>query len=98
MAYADLEKRRATHRRTEKWQRDKIRRFLDQLKTATACADCKRNYPPYVMDFDHLRDKKRAVSKCSSMTSVRAEIVKCDIVCSNCHRERTHKRKVNLLN
>jgi len=26
------------------------------------------------------------------MSLIDAEIAKCDIVCSNCHRERTHKR------
>lgn len=61
------------------------------------CQDCGQTYPYYVMDFDHQRDKKflvgRMVWSTTSMEKVREEIEKCDIVCANCHRERTHGAK-----
>lgn len=50
------------------------------------------------MDFDHLSDKKYEINKLinsCSMTKIKAEIAKCDIVCSNCHRERTFQRLKN---
>lgn len=59
------------------------------------CADCGIKYPPYVMDFDH-RDPSEKVadlatfSRCAGRDRVLAEIAKCDVVCSNCHRERTY--------
>lgn len=57
------------------------------------CADCGKRYPPYVMDFDHVRGEKVAnLSKMvtnSSESAIRAEIAKCDVVCANCHRKRT---------
>lgn len=59
------------------------------------CMDCGVRYPPYVMDFDH-RDpgtKKFNIALVNKISSVKAlieEIAKCDVVCSNCHRERTH--------
>lgn len=60
------------------------------------CADCGIKYPYYVMDFDHLEDKKFilavAASKLRSIKTVLAEIAKCEVVCSNCHRERTFAR------
>ena len=62
------------------------------------CADCKTKYPPYVMDFDHLRDKDMPVSrlvKFGSITRLKREIAKCEVVCANCHRERTHQRKIS---
>lgn len=56
------------------------------------CADCGKRYPPYVMDLDHRGDKFTDVSKMKSYSIQRllAEIAKCDVVCANCHRERTH--------
>lgn len=62
------------------------------------CADCKVQYPYYVMDFDHLEDfqKLNEVSRMYlySQKNILDEIAKCEVVCSNCHRERTFKRKV----
>lgn len=66
------------------------------LAKTKPCADCGREYPPYVMDFDHLRDKEFLVSQGKRVGYQRlvAEIAKCDVVCANCHRERTHRRKI----
>jgi hypothetical protein len=62
---------------------------------AGPCADCGNSYPPYVMDFHHVRGKKmKNVSQLISQTSseiLLAEIYKCDVLCANCHRIRTHK-------
>lgn len=63
------------------------------------CADCGLIFPHYVMDFDHL-DKRQKISSINRMTSVHMyskskileEIKKCELVCANCHRIRTHKR------
>lgn len=61
------------------------------------CADCGKKYPPHVMDFDHLEGHEKAfdVSKMVgyNMQRIAAEIMKCEVVCANCHRERTHKRR-----
>lgn len=58
------------------------------------CMDCKKTFPYYVMDLDHREDKSFNVSRNSEMgrLQILAEIAKCDVVCSNCHRERTAKR------
>ena len=76
--------------------RGKVRDFLKRAKERP-CADCKRTYPYYVMDFDHRpgTDKTYDLSKVArrgSMAVAKVEIAKCDVVCSNCHRERTHER------
>jgi hypothetical protein len=62
------------------------------------CIDCNEPYPTYVMDFDHVRGVKlfeigHAVSKGVSVPTLLAEIAKCEVVCANCHRQRTHDRK-----
>ena len=58
------------------------------------CADCGIKYPSYVMDFDHQRDKAFTIARTSNATiqQIREEIQKCEVVCANCHRERTWGR------
>lgn len=73
-----------------------FRRIVAELKLEP-CMDCEIIYPPYVMDFDHVRGEKlRNVSNYggfSSPVKLLEEIEKCDLVCSNCHRIRTHDRR-----
>lgn len=50
------------------------------------------------MDFDHREDKKFSISQKAyfgARKQVLDEIKKCDVVCSNCHRERTYQRRKN---
>lgn len=73
-----------------------LRVEVQELKSAP-CADCCQSYPFYVMDFDHVRGEKigdiaRMVAN-GQRKKVLAEIAKCDVVCANCHRERTHQRE-----
>lgn len=62
------------------------------------CTDCGMKYPSYVMDFDHRNpdDKKfnlAGAKKRTSLKKIMKEIAKCDVVCSNCHRIRTHRHR-----
>ena len=72
-------------------------KYLRTLKENSPCVDCKIQYPYYVMDFDHVRGKKHKnvmeLVPTLSKKIIDEEIAKCEIVCSNCHRERTHFRK-----
>ena len=59
------------------------------------CTDCGET-DPVVLEFDHLRDKVFNIGKGlvnRSWESVLAEIEKCEIVCANCHRHRTYRRR-----
>jgi len=74
----------------------KLRDFVWDLKR-TPCFDCKIEYPPWVMQFDHLRDKDMGVGKLTyfgSKERILREAAKCEIVCANCHAIRTHNRRV----
>lgn len=75
----------------------RVKKFVCDLKEKTPCADCGVNYPSYVMDFDHLDDKSYAIANMIGhgydIPAVQKEIDKCEIVCANCHRIRTHNRK-----
>lgn len=62
------------------------------------CTDCDIQYPPYVMDFDHLGDEQKLYNistmrrRRMAFHKIEAEIKKCEVVCANCHRERSNKR------
>ena len=57
------------------------------------CQDCGKQYPYYVMDFDHVRGEKLFdVSRDVPVEKRLKEIEKCDLVCANCHRERTFQK------
>jgi hypothetical protein len=84
-------------RDSKRRRHSEIRKLVIDAKN-NPCVDCGKEYPYYVMDLDHRpnSDKKFmlsiAASKMRSLESVRKEIEKCDLVCANCHRERTFKR------
>ena len=70
------------------------------LAKSVPCADCNEPYPSYVMDLDHVRGVKKfniSSTRNRSYEDLRNEIAKCDVVCANCHRIRTHNRKLALL-
>jgi hypothetical protein len=68
--------------------------WMDSLK-AGPCTDCGRTYPPYVMEWDHLPGtvKKLVLSdtrrSAHAKERILAELENCELVCANCHRERT---------
>ena len=71
----------------------KAREFVRNFKAGKPCLDCGQTYPHYIMEFDHIgNDKHRNVSDCVTIASAEREIVKCELVCANCHRERTFHR------
>ena len=71
---------------------------VNTIKASTPCHDCGVQYPPHVMTFDHVRGTKEtdiAVAAWRwSVERIDEEIAKCEIVCANCHAERTYQRKV----
>lgn len=72
---------------------------IRKLKEETPCPDCHQFFPYYVMDFDHVRGKKKFNISAATryvwpakVPVIMREIEKCELVCSNCHRIRTHRR------
>lgn len=92
-AYIQQKYVRESH--TKQWNKWRGEDEIQALK-AQPCADCGKQYPYWVMDFDHRpgEDKVCDVGGSKSRAKRLAEAKKCDIVCSNCHRERTHNRVV----
>lgn len=106
MPYKDKEQQRAAQRRSheklrserriaDRVRKDEIKRQVQEKKNVP-CVDCGVRYPYYVMQFDHVRGiKENDVSKFVANRQLKKalqEIEKCDVVCANCHMERTFQR------
>jgi len=78
--------------------RTKVSAFLQEYKQEKGCSDCKENYPYWMLDFDHLGDKKFNLANYRAYTTnielVKKEVEKCEVVCANCHRNRTFLRNI----
>jgi hypothetical protein len=73
------------------------RNSLAKIKLRRGCVDCGYNDLAEALEFDHRPEEIKLfnISEAGgrSWTRIWAEIQKCDIVCSNCHRKRTHDRR-----
>jgi hypothetical protein len=75
-----------------------LKAFIEALKEAP-CMDCGGKFHPCAMDFDHrpgtLKHKaiSRMVGDQYNLDSIMEEVAKCDLVCANCHRLRTWRRR-----
>jgi hypothetical protein len=72
---------------------EKKRQLVDELKSVP-CSDCGIEFPPYVMDFDHVGKKSFNVSSMvhhpgTTEEQILLEAKRCEVVCANCHRMRT---------
>lgn len=79
--------------------RDRNREYVRKIKESNPCTDCGQFYHYSQMDFDHIDFKKqniaRLVNSEASIKTIKQEIAKCELVCSNCHRIRTWSRANN---
>ena len=78
------------------WRRRAKQRLVEHH--GGKCLDCGYEGPPFMYDFDH-RDPDDKSFNVTSSTTTRAwaslleESLKCDLVCANCHRFRTHRQR-----
>jgi len=96
---ANAQKQRDRVNRRKRELRADARSYVQHLKEASPCTDCGVRYPYYVMQYDHTGSDKVAnvadLVGTGNRSAIDQEIVKCDLVCANCHAERTHDRLFN---
>lgn len=74
--------------------------LVAELK-ARPCMDCGVQYPAPVMELDHREPLKKSrkyaapghMAHSTTWEAFLQEVAKCDVVCANCHRMRTHRRR-----
>lgn len=100
--YSNPENRKKHIAQSRKHAKVRKAKLLDLIRAAKSkpCTDCKEEYPPYVMQFDHLPERGKKLMNVAKLRGggyserkILAEIAKCEVVCSNCHAERTHRRQ-----
>jgi hypothetical protein len=83
-----------TRVRNDRYFRERVAFLLEYFQTHP-CSDCGET-DPVVLDFDHLRDKEFDIASgihYRAWRKVLAEMAKCEVVCANCHRRRTARRR-----
>lgn len=86
--------KKVVQRNNRRYQQE-TRKIIDKIKDKP-CADCGHRFPSVVMDFDHVDPTSKLFSianrmaRTVSLEVLLAEISKCEVVCANCHRLRTH--------
>lgn len=93
------EERRIRRNQTKAESKRRIRNdrkaFVLMYLQANPCAVCGET-DPVVLDFDHLGDKTAAIAlminQCQPLVKIEAEMKKCQVLCSNCHRRKTAKQ------
>ena len=76
----------------------KLRAVVEGHLATHPCVDC-GEADMIVLEFDHVRGTKAdniasMVKDGRSMACLKREIAKCEVRCANCHRRRTHERRV----
>ena len=93
-------KNTAVYIKKAKRRKHEVRTLLAEMKNVP-CRDCRGVFPSVVMDFDHVSGEKSfnisnfLIRGGYSMQQLKDELEKCEVVCSNCHRLRTHFRIEN---
>ncbi len=91
---ADAAKARRRERYRQRWE---VNIELLRRLREVPCVDCGRDLPWFVMQFDH-RDPSTKTGEVTRMAGrastarIMEEVAKCDIVCTNCHRDRTYRQ------
>lgn len=84
--------------KAKRWNQQQ-REWLAEYKRSRPCVDCEQFFNPWQMQFDHLEDKAFDISSAitsKSREAILKEIEKCDLVCANCHADRTYKRSTEI--
>lgn len=76
-----------SRKKTQKW-------IIDYLEKHP-CKHCGET-DILVLEFNHMENKKLAVSKlvseCYSLNTIKKEVDKCEVLCCNCHKRYTSKQ------
>lgn len=79
------------------WRQREAVALMKSWKDNRPCYDCGVPYRYWVLEFDHVGRKTVNLGtegKKLSEQELRYEMAQCDVICANCHKERTHQRQI----
>lgn len=82
----------------KKQSRHRVAAYVRKAKQGQKCVVCREDYPYWKMEFDHLPQYKKLFTiggkgaRDKTIEDIQAEMDKCEIVCRNCHADRTYWR------
>lgn len=92
------QKHKEAYKSRQQQRKKLLREWFNAIKADAKCMICSEN-ESVCLDYHH-RDAKTKVDKISSLVSwmatkeeILAEMEKCDVLCSNCHRKLHKKRQ-----
>jgi L-lysine 2,3-aminomutase len=86
------EKQRERRQAVKQW-------FYEEVVSKQSCTECGENHPA-VLDFHHLDPEEKENSICDmvckrfSKKKILAEVSKCIVLCSNCHRKHHWQERI----
>lgn len=85
------------YRAKQKRQATAFNELIRRYKLEHPCVDCGEE-DPIVLEFDHRPGFEKSFNigeaRNFNLTKVMAEMSKCDVRCANCHRRKTHQRRI----
>lgn len=90
-------------KKSKNTRRDAIKQYINEFKHQP-CSDCGKEYPSCVMDLHHIVPgcKEFAIARAATagfnLESIKKELSKCIVLCSNCHRLRHYGEESNASN
>lgn len=90
-------KNKEIHRQKSRELYERNKESIRQYKSSNPCIDCGNYFEHFIMEFDHREGEvvRFRIGKGSlgiNSPAVVSELKKCDLVCANCHKRRTHIR------
>lgn len=87
------------------WEQEKQRRHsnvraVQEIKVESGCVVCGYNKSPYALQFNHINPEMKTSIRSNprkayhprwSMSRILKELSTCEVLCANCHAEKTHE-------
>jgi hypothetical protein len=98
--YKNSKKRKENIRITHVKNVEFLKKYINRLKENNVCAKC-GDARDYVLEFHHTNKslKENNISilvKGCSMKKLKEEIIKCILICANCHKEIHYFQRINM--
>lgn len=80
----------------------KKRHFLNEYKLERGCSQCGYKGHPVALELNHIDPLSKSINiarelASCSMERLEAELVKCEVLCANCHQIHTYENKHHLV-